>query len=188
MTVEDLKRIRDYIQILWEEVTKFREQSFALKDIQLCLELEKNFAHLKTFPFFNSAKDVHEKNIQSLYYSEIPSGVAELKKQFSHIGICQPLDFFASGKSDTNKYYWDEEELLDLGYNFLMFGHFEEAVAVMRLNAEHHPGSRNAWDSLGEAYIDCGQSELAVRCYRKSLKLNPENENAKNMLKKLTKD
>jgi len=188
MSVEDLKKMHDYIQMLWEEVPKLHEQNFALKEIQARLELEKHFTYLKTFPFFNSAKSVHEKNIENLYYSEIPSGGAKLKKQISQNGIRQALNYFASGKPDANKCYWAEDELRDLGYDCLMFGHFEEAAGVMRLNAEHHPASWNVWDSLAEAYMNYGQSELAVRCYRKSLKLNPENDNAKNMLKKLTKD
>ena len=185
MTAKDLKKMWDYIQKLWEEVPELREQGLSLNEIQIRLELEKNFEYLKTFPFFNSAKNVHEKNIQSLYYSNIQSGFNELKKQISCNGIRQSLTFFTQGESSSEKYYWDEEELLDLGYYFLMFGRFEEAVGVLRLNAKLYPDSWNAWDSLAEAYSGYGQKDLAIEYYKKSLKLNPENENAKGMLKKL---
>ena len=185
MTARDLKKMRDYIQTLWEEVSELRKQGFSLNEIQIRLELEKNFEYLKTFSFFESAKDIHDRNIQNVYYSEIPSGVADLKKQISLNGIRQALTYFTSEESNSENYYWDEAELLDLGYDFLMFGRFEQAVGVMRLNVELHPDSWNAWDSLAEAYMDYGQKELAIESYKKSLELNPGNENAKSMLKKL---
>ena len=185
MTAKDLKKMRDYIQTLWEKVSELREQGLSLNEIQNRLELEKNFEYLKTFSFFESAKDIHDKNIQNVYYSEIPSGVADLKKQISLNGIRQALTYFTSEESNSENYYWDEAELLDLGYDFLMFGRFEQAVGVMRLNVELHPDSWNAWDSLAEAYMDYGQKDLAIESYKKSLELNPGNENAKSMLKKL---
>ena len=48
-----------------------------------------------------------------------------------------------------------------------------------------YPGSANAYDSLGEAYMANGDKQLAVVNYRKSLELDPHNQNAVNMLKKL---
>lgn len=39
----------------------------------------------------------------------------------------------------------------------------------------------------GEAYIENGQNDLAIEYYQKSLKLNPQNTNAVNMLKRIKK-
>jgi cytochrome c-type biogenesis protein CcmH/NrfG len=47
------------------------------------------------------------------------------------------------------------------------------------------PGSSNAYDSLGEAYIKSGDNELAIKNYKKSVELDPGNENAKENLVKL---
>jgi hypothetical protein len=79
----------------------------------------------------------------------------------------------------------DEEAINLLGYRALQSGSTETALAVFRSNADAFPGSSNAWDSLGEAYMVAGATELAIRNYRKSLALNPDNGNAARMLEKL---
>ena len=80
----------------------------------------------------------------------------------------------------------DESVLNWLGLHFLYWwGREDEAVAVFELNASLHPDSWKALDSLGEAYADRGRKEEAIRSYRKSLELNPDNENAKAALERL---
>lgn len=59
------------------------------------------------------------------------------------------------------------------------------AIGVFAMNARAHPASSNVWDSLGEAYMEAGQRELAIENYRKSLELDPGNENAVEMLEEL---
>ena len=66
-------------------------------------------------------------------------------------------------------------------------GNIAEAIEVLKLNVEAHPESANVYDSLGEAFMKNGDKENAVINYKKSLALNPENENAKNMLIELDK-
>jgi cytochrome c-type biogenesis protein CcmH/NrfG len=56
---------------------------------------------------------------------------------------------------------------------------------IFQLNAQEHPTSANVYDSLGEAYLLAGRQELAIRNYRKSLRLGPSNENARAVLEKL---
>ncbi len=46
-------------------------------------------------------------------------------------------------------------------------------------------GPARVYDSLGEAYMKTGQKELAIQNYEKSLQLDPKNQNAVDMLKKL---
>ena len=45
--------------------------------------------------------------------------------------------------------------------------------------------SANAFDSLAETYMKNGQIDLAIKNYEKSLELNPDNENAQEILNKL---
>jgi tetratricopeptide (TPR) repeat protein len=78
-----------------------------------------------------------------------------------------------------------EQRLNTLGYELLRAKKAREAVAVFALNAELYPQSFNVYDSLGDAYAEGGQKELAIKSYRRSLELNPKNDNAINMLKKL---
>lgn len=78
-----------------------------------------------------------------------------------------------------------EARLNDLGYSLLREKKLVEAIAVLKVNAELYPQSANAYDSLGEAYMENGEKELARVNYKRSLELNPGNKNAVGMLEKL---
>ncbi len=83
----------------------------------------------------------------------------------------------------------DEEVLNWLGYHFLYWwGRDAEALEVFKLNTSLFPESANAFDSLGEAYLVSGDTESAIRCYKKSLELDPDNANAAQRLKLLRKE
>ncbi len=72
-----------------------------------------------------------------------------------------------------------------VGYGFLEAGETEEALEVFRLNTRVFPGAYNTWDSLGEAYMALGNDAEAIRAFERSLELNPENENAREMIARL---
>jgi peptidylprolyl isomerase len=84
-----------------------------------------------------------------------------------------------------NKYNFKENELNTLGYRLLQTGHTKDAIEIFKLNVEQFPKSSNVYDSLGEGYMNDGNTKLAIKNYEKSLKLNPDNENATKMLEKL---
>jgi hypothetical protein len=78
-----------------------------------------------------------------------------------------------------------EERINNLGYSLLQEGKLVEATVLLKLNVEFYPDAWNTYDSLGEAYMKAGQKDLAISNYKKSLELNPQNSNAREMLKKL---
>jgi tetratricopeptide (TPR) repeat protein len=82
-------------------------------------------------------------------------------------------------------YDFDEAELNALGYQLLGSKNFKEAIRIFQLNVEAYPQSGNAYDSLAEAYMDNGDTRLAIANYQRSLQLDPSNSNAIQMLKKL---
>jgi CubicO group peptidase (beta-lactamase class C family) len=80
----------------------------------------------------------------------------------------------------------DEAKMNQLGYSLLYGMHrTEDAIEVFKQNVEDYPHSFNAYDSLGEAYMVGGDTEQAIKSYRRSVELNPEHANGKEMLKKL---
>jgi len=87
--------------------------------------------------------------------------------------------------NEPDIYNFKESELNKLGYQLFQIGKIPDALEILKLNVEMFPNSSNVYDSLGEAYKVSGNNELAIVNYNKSLELNPENENAKNMLKEL---
>ena len=60
-------------------------------------------------------------------------------------------------------------------------------MEVFRLNVSLFPDSWNVYDSYGEALLESGDQESAIRNYRKALELNPASKSASNMLKKLNR-
>lgn len=72
-----------------------------------------------------------------------------------------------------------------MGYFLLGRQRPAEAVKVLAWTARNHPDSWNAFDSLGEAYLAAGDTTAAVRSYRRSVELNPQNSNAAALLTKL---
>ncbi len=114
------------------------------------------------------------------------------KKSIAHVllekikteGITAGLSFYNDVKDQSN-YTLDENEMNLAGYDLLQAGHAEEAAAVFLLNIEAYPQSSNAYDSYGEALMVLGKKTEAIKNYRKSIKLNPKNENGIQMLHQL---
>lgn len=75
-------------------------------------------------------------------------------------------------------YDFGEESLTEFGYGLLARKDAEGAVSIFELLTSEFPDSWNAWDSRGEACRAAGKPELALTHYRKSLELNPKNDNA----------
>jgi CubicO group peptidase (beta-lactamase class C family) len=78
-----------------------------------------------------------------------------------------------------------ENSINGTGYQLLAGKKTGDAIRIFQLNVELHPESSNVYDSLGEAYMNSGASDLAIQNYQKSLELNPQNTNATEALKKL---
>lgn len=66
-------------------------------------------------------------------------------------------------------------------------GKVKEAIEIFKLNVEAFPKSGNTYDSLGEAYLKNGDKKLAIINYKKSVELDPTNENGKKVLQELLK-
>lgn len=76
-------------------------------------------------------------------------------------------------------------ELNTYGYVLASANQLEKAIIVFRLNTLGFPKDANTFDSLGEAYKENGQHELAIINYEKALELDPESKTAKEMLAEL---
>ena len=72
-----------------------------------------------------------------------------------------------------------------LGYELLQGDRVRNAIEIFKLNIKEFPDSYNVYDSMGEAYAIAGENDLAIKNYKKSLELNPQNKNAEDMIKKI---
>jgi len=81
-----------------------------------------------------------------------------------------------------------EDRNNDQGYALMQDGDWESAFQVFTLNTMLFPDSFNVWDSLGECCYDMKNLDLSLEYYKKSLVLNPGNENAKHMLERIIQE
>ncbi|MCC3216038.1 tetratricopeptide repeat protein [Chryseobacterium sp. X308] len=80
-----------------------------------------------------------------------------------------------------------EDLVNNLGYKQLRSGNIEEAIQFFRENIHNYPGSWNAYDSMGEAYLKKGDKKSAIENYKKSVSINPDNTEGKKILQQLEK-
>jgi tetratricopeptide (TPR) repeat protein len=78
-----------------------------------------------------------------------------------------------------------EADLNSVAYTLMDGGHAKDAAALLEAAVRELPDSANLYDSLGEAYMKAGDREASIRSYRRSLELDPNNTNARDMLEKL---
>lgn len=102
----------------------------------------------------------------------VAGGIDALDRQYETLRVNHPIQV-------------NEQVLNALGYWFLGINLSRPAVEILQLNANKFPQSSNVYDSLGEAYMNAGDTKLAIENYDKSLQLNPENSNAVKQLKEL---
>lgn len=89
-------------------------------------------------------------------------------------------------KEYKEEYNFDDTDLLnDFGYELLSQEKTEQAIEVFQLLVSEFPNSANAYDSLGEGYFKNKEYELALENYKKSVKLNGRNRNAKQMIREI---
>jgi tetratricopeptide (TPR) repeat protein len=86
---------------------------------------------------------------------------------------------------DAGAYDFREPALNEVGYQALADKDVRGAIAIFQLNAEHFPGSSNAYDSLGEGYLAAGDTAQAIFQYEKALQLEPKNEHVAKTLERL---
>ena len=81
------------------------------------------------------------------------------------------------------------EELVNrIGYKFLRSSNLKEkekSLDFFILNSRNFPESFNVFDSLGEAQFQLGFVEEAIKNFKKSLELNPDNNHARMMIEKI---
>lgn len=101
-------------------------------------------------------------------------GIAELKKEHLKIEL-----------EEKDHYFYDDTGFIIWGYELMGDNKILEAIEVLNINISVNTESWNGFDSLAEAYLKSGDISNAVRYYQKSLELNPDNENAKDVLNKI---
>jgi len=88
---------------------------------------------------------------------------------------------------DANHLMFNDMHLNHFGYGLMQNDELDLAIEVFKLNVKLFPDVANVYDSMGEAYMNKGEKDLAIENYKKVIDMDPQNQNAKRMLDKLTK-
>jgi len=111
---------------------------------------------------------------------------AALYGMYLHQGVRAVVDRYRElRQAEPDKDAFSANELNSMAYAILRRGDTAAAVEIFKLNAEQFPRDWNVYDSLGEALLKAGDRNGAIVSYRKSLALNPQNDNGRNVLKSL---
>ena len=88
-------------------------------------------------------------------------------------------------KTQPTAYDFGESALDNLGDGLTEMKKFKEAIRIRQLNVEANPSSFT-YDSLGAACLASGDKDCALKSFRRSLELSPDDTSATETLKKLT--
>ncbi|MBI9036586.1 MAG: hypothetical protein JEY97_00515 [Bacteroidales bacterium] len=136
-------------------------------------------------------KDKNGEVNQLVYYQNIYLPKGELASTIideiiAKFGIEEGLKkYYDLKKIPCDDILFTETSINNLGHKYLTAGENSNAIEIFKLNVKEYPKSWNAYDSLGEAYMNNGEKRLARKNYKKSIRLNPENSHAKEMLTSL---
>ena len=182
-----LRTQRDFIRDLHDKVVALDTQGLNLEQATTALSVD-DFPYVKDWYTWKKTPDLLQKDMErfmaSVWRTLNKSAADDVESALRSSGIQAAINRFNEIKSSAD-FYLLEREFNSLGYKFLGEERLDDALAVFKLIVETWPDSWNACDSLAEAYHTKGEKELAKEYYLKSLELNPENENAKTILKQL---
>lgn len=102
-------------------------------------------------------------------------------------GIEKGIAFYESVKNNST-YYSYEDEMNIISYKLLTSNRAEMASEVLQLAIKEYPEAFNLYDSMGEIQRKLGNKTESIFYYKKSVTLNPKNENGIKMLKELGVD
>lgn len=139
----------------------------------------------------NSVEGMSEDALKILNGKEVKPPVKSIARVYgltlANKGSSAANAELSSLQKDTENYRLDEDEFNELGYDFLHSGKLPEALEVFKTNMKLFPSSWNVYDSYGEALLKKGNKQEAIKMYKKSVEMNPGNENGKKVLEQLMK-
>ena len=126
------------------------------------------------------------------YDPVIPGADNETNRNFTNFIIRTLQD---SGLEKAREAYQGRNESQDLiefimrseGLDHLYNGKPDMAMQILLMNVFVHPKTAKALQSLAEGYMVTGNKELALKFFKESLSLNPDNPFANDMIKELGK-
>jgi len=129
-----------------------------------------------------------KKNILISHYDKCASDLGKADKLFMVGKIEEAEKTVVSSilKAIDNDVY-NQTSINQLAYDYLNQDNKLMAIALFKANVEAYPGAVDVYDSLGEAYLENGNEQLAINNYKKALEIDPNYATALRALEKINK-
>jgi CubicO group peptidase (beta-lactamase class C family) len=168
-------------RVFYADFHRYPDENTAI--IMLSNKAHQNFLEIN--------REISKIIFDSSYQPVIPVADNKTNRDFTEniIKITLEAGFEAAAKSYKKRSRGVnllERVVNNKGYEWLSDKKLPKAIELFKLNVLAFPKSTIAFESLGEAYMEAGNKEMAIENYKKSLMLNPENKNAEEALKKIT--
>ncbi|MBK6826708.1 MAG: peptidase S41 [Chitinophagaceae bacterium] len=108
-------------------------------------------------------------------------------KENDHLPVTERIALYHQLRKEESALYdfANETELTLYGYSFLWGNNLTDAIAIFKLIIAEFPNSANAFDSMGEAYLQAKDSSRALQNYEQSLRMNPDNFHAEDVIEQI---
>jgi len=137
-------------------------------------DAERKYYHVETL----AEQKIKEHNMNALQ-------LADFYQQSASIDTTLALIKLEALKGTNSEYNVSEEAINSFGYSLMSENKTTEALEVFKLNTVIYPNGFNTFDSYGECLLKLNLKEEAIQAYKRSIELNPKNENAKVILNSL---
>jgi len=181
LDLEYIASYYDQIKNLWERI---KGKTSAVLVMQKTLEATGIDAALKQFT------DLKEKNSGEYYFEPeqfFNWAVGLLQSEGFRTGIEIYILITEEFKQWLAVQSYMEGFVNRVAVRFLENNLNDDAIRVLQASVRVFPDSWDIYNSLADACMKKGNKEQAIKYYKKSLELNPDNSNAKEMLKKMEK-
>ncbi len=181
---DNLLLIKNILNLEAEELIKVSDSSFVRRNSSRLIQFKPNSENEALNLFFINSND-----------GTITSTFVKMDADKK-----EPVEFLLEGDfekaleayrnliaDDANYPTVTEEYLNNLGNSFLNEDRMKLSQNTFKVNMMLYPNSFKVYESYAAACKEIGETDLAILNYSKSLELNPQNNNAKDMLKELQK-
>lgn len=174
-------------------ITKFRKSHKAIgmsggNRSVIMVYPDDNLAIILLTNLAGSAPEDFVEELAGCYNSDIVKAdpLTFLRKNLREKGFDKAIGFVKKEQKANPEFKPDENELNNWAYRMMANNLQNEALEIFKLNVYLFPKSWNAYDSYGEILLKMGDRNKAIEMYRKSIDLNPNNENGKRILTEMT--
>jgi dienelactone hydrolase len=148
----------------------------------------KNDAKARAFlgePPVENGIPAHAAAMEAKLATNQPPNRTTLAVELSRRGFAHAREAYEAMRAQDAAFALKEKELNEWGYGLLRAGEPAQAIEIFKLATVLYPSSANTFDSLAEAYEQGGDKPNAILHYRRSLQLDPKNDNARQHLELL---